>query len=688
MKKKSLNAMLSFVLLLGVLISPHSAAALPTELNKDLKLNPNIQVNPDVITKVIISGSNGAKRWVSETGGAIHTSPAIGSDGTVYVGSNDGKLYAIDIKGKKKWEFAIGSPTTVGCVCSSPAIGADGTIYVGSNDKNVLAINPDGTKKWEFETGGAVTSSPAIGADGTIFIGAKDNKLYAINPRDGTQKWAFVTGGHVDSSPKIDAEGNIYFGSTDGKLYAIKPNGMKKWEFTTNDLFNLAPSPIYSSPAVGADGTVYVQNYNGTLYAINPDGKQKWWFKVGYQGASSPEVGADGTVYIGSVESKLYAINPDGRKKWEFAMGGQVIGSSPAIGSDGTVYIGSWDNKLYAIKQDKTKGTQKWEFATGGPITSSPAIGPDGAVYIGSHDKNIYAIGGVSVSGVSLNKTELTLAAGQSMTLQATVKPENATFQDIVWSSEDNRIAIVDNSGKVTGIAPGQTTITATAEDGGYYEQCVVSISGTNNAPSPVNSPAPGNAPALGNAPAPGDALVSNISLSDIEGNWAKDKIVQAVNKGIVNGYPDGTFKPDRTVNRAEFAVLLMNALKPSGKSTALTFEDKDTIGSWAVEQIAHCVDLGIINGYPDGTFQPNKTINHAEMITMVVRAANLSIAGDKESEYLDKADIPDYAKSNVAAAERQGILGYITDNKFKPEELSTRAESVTVIMNMLKAIR
>ena len=64
---------------------------------------------------------------------------------------------------------------------SSPAIGSDGTIYVGSHDKKLYAINgKSGVKLWDFETGGSVGSSPAIGSDGTIYVGSVDKKLYAI----------------------------------------------------------------------------------------------------------------------------------------------------------------------------------------------------------------------------------------------------------------------------------------------------------------------------------------------------------------------------------------------------------------------------------------------------------------------------------------------------------------------------
>ena len=155
------------------------------------------------------------KKWAFKTGDGVDSSPAIGTDGTIYVGSWDKNLYAINPDGSKKWTFK-----TRGTLVSSPAIGSDGTIYFGSWDKNLYAINPDGSKKWAFKTGNWVTSPPAIGSDGTIYVGSKDKNLYAISP-DGLKKWAFKTGDRVVSSPAIGNDGTIYVGSRDKNLYAI-----------------------------------------------------------------------------------------------------------------------------------------------------------------------------------------------------------------------------------------------------------------------------------------------------------------------------------------------------------------------------------------------------------------------------------------------------------------------------------
>ena len=315
-------------------------------------------------------------KWTFSCGAAIVSSPAIGSDGTIYVGSSDGKLYAINSDGSRKWEF-----NTRKQVVSSPAIGADGTIYVGSKDNKLYAIRSNGNIKWTYATGGWIESSPAIGADGTIYVGSHDRNLHAINP-NGSRKWVFSTGGVVYSSPAIGADGTIYVGSKDNKLYAIRPNGSMKWTYATGGW-------IESSPAIGADGTVYIGSSDCKLYAINIDGYKKWDFTTSGWVESSPAIGADGTIYVGSHDYRLYAIYPNGRKKWEFLTGEWVL-SSPAIGADGIIYVGSSDGKLYSIYPD---GNKNWEFFIGKWILSSPAIGADGTIYVGSNDGKFYAIG-------------------------------------------------------------------------------------------------------------------------------------------------------------------------------------------------------------------------------------------------------------------------------------------------------
>jgi uncharacterized repeat protein (TIGR02543 family) len=322
------------------------------------------------------SNNNGTLKWRYQTGEWIWSSPAIASDGTIYIGSNDDYLYAINPDGTLKWRYQKGYSV------SSPAISSDETIYVGSYDGYLYAINPNGTLKWRYKTGLQVFASPAIASDGTIYVGSLDYYLYAINP-DGTLKWRYQTGYRIFSSPAIASDGTVYVGSEDGYLYAINPDGTLKWSYETG-------SGIDSSPAIASDGTIYIGSLDYYLYAINPDGTLKWRYQTGEVVMfSSPAIGSDGTVYVGSWDYYLYAINPDGTLKWKYPTG-SPIDSSPAIASDGTIYIGSYDYYLYAINPD---GTLKWRYQTGYNVESSPAIGSDGTVYVGSWDGYLYAIG-------------------------------------------------------------------------------------------------------------------------------------------------------------------------------------------------------------------------------------------------------------------------------------------------------
>ena len=314
-------------------------------------------------------------RYPTSSCAAVESSPAIAADGTIYLGSFDGYLYAIRPDGSLKWRYKTGDR-----VYSSPAIAADGTIHVGSHDNYLYAIHPDGSLRWRYETSGG-ESSPAIGEDGTIYFGSDDDHLYALYP-DGSLRWRYETGDQVRSSPDIGGDGTAYVGSSDGRLYAINPDGSLRWRYETED-------EVESSPAIGADGTVYVGSDDGYLYAIQPDGSLRWRYETESWVGSSPAIGGDGTVYVGSSDSYLYAIQPDGALRWRYATEGHIGKSSPATGGDGTVYVGSSDGYVYAIQSD---GSLRWRYKTGGRVYSSPAIGADGAIYVGSDDAFLYAI--------------------------------------------------------------------------------------------------------------------------------------------------------------------------------------------------------------------------------------------------------------------------------------------------------
>ncbi|MFZ0890102.1 MAG: PQQ-binding-like beta-propeller repeat protein [Candidatus Binataceae bacterium] len=360
--------------------------------------------------------------------------------------------------GAERWKFA----TTGGDFNSSPAVGADGTIYVGSGwpDDSLYAISPGGNLKWKFATGGFVESSPAVNIDGTIYVGSNDGNLYAINP-DGNQKWKFIG---VGVSPAVGTDGTIYVGGSDDSLFAINPDGSLKWKFVTGDIVN-------SSPAVGADGTIYVSSEEDNVYAINPDGSQKWKFAMGEDveaSPSSPAVGADGTIYVGSFEGNLYALNSNVTTtcgtppntytcptlKWKFAAGYLGVQSSPAVGADGTIYVGSMDGNLHAVGPTATLSPPSLSFGTRLVGITSAAQ----KVTLANRQVVTLGISGISTSGdfrVSATTCGASLDPGASCTISVTFTPSTTetrtgtlTVNDSAWNHR--QIASLSGVGEVT----------------------------------------------------------------------------------------------------------------------------------------------------------------------------------------------------------------------------------------------
>ena len=322
--------------------------------------------------KFKVLASPGDVRWYLKTNGDVDSSPAIGNDGTIYIGSDDGYLYAISPHGNVKWRFK-----TNGDVNSSPAIGRNGTIFFGSDDGYLYAVK-NGKLVWKFKADSGIDSSPAIGSDGTIYFGTLGGYLYAV--KDGALMWRIPLGDSVYSSPAVGRNGTIYVGSLDGAFYAISKRGLIKWIVKMN-------SPIYSSPSVGYDGTLYIGSDSGELYAIKEDGSIKWRIKLENAIYSSAVIDRYGNVYIGSWKGYLYKISEDGKIVWKVKIGKSIF-SSPVLGNDGTIYVGSWDGYLASVNPN---GKIKWKMRLGSSFSSSPSINKKN-LYIGSNEGKIYSV--------------------------------------------------------------------------------------------------------------------------------------------------------------------------------------------------------------------------------------------------------------------------------------------------------
>lgn len=208
--------------------------------------------------------------WAHEAAGNAFafSAPAVAPDGTILVGGTDQRLYAIHPDGTTRWTFLAS-----GLVHSSPAVGTDGTIYfgaIGAGDGRLHAVNPDGTERWSVRLGSRlISSSPSIGPDGTIYVIA--HGVNAIDPT-GVIRWSYGCGTN-STSAVLGADGTIYFagcapgaqGTGRDALSALDPQGRLRWEYRTG-------GRTRGAPAIASDGTIliasYSDDYEATLHAI------------------------------------------------------------------------------------------------------------------------------------------------------------------------------------------------------------------------------------------------------------------------------------------------------------------------------------------------------------------------------------------------------------------------------------
>lgn len=178
--------------------------------------------------------------------------------------------------------------------------------------------------------------------------------------------------------------------------------------------------------------------------------------------------------------------------------------------------------------------------------------------------------------------------------------------------------------------------------------------------------------------------------FSDIAGHWAESIILDAVERGFINGYGDGTFRPQNHITRAEFTAILVRAL---GLPTILhgttdqPFVDHEDIPHWARPYVYAATEAKLVNGYEDDTFRADERITRSEMAALLVRALDGGAGADgpEKPSYADAEDIPAWAAEEVAAATQAGLMQGTGHNRFAPNVYTVRAEAAAAIINLLE---
>jgi outer membrane protein assembly factor BamB len=327
-----------------------------------------------------IEAQNSQLKWKFLTQGFIRSQPAI-SDGSVYISSDDGFVYAINAQtGKQVWRTDIGNqmppdereklgtnaPTDYDYLQSSPVV-KDGQVYVGSLDGKVYALSADkGGLQWSYQTGDKVRATPFV-EDQVVYIGSWDKYFYALNARTGELIWKTPLGGQVQSTAAA-ADGLVFCASRKASLVGLDQNtGEIKWEYDygNNNWVESSPRLVNGILYIGSSANKFVlgiEPETGALSTLYISNAFHW-------GIPTIE---DDVLYIGGTAAGdlagdvggLYAIQLNQGKfarqfgdVWlEFdeetleASGIWSGVASSAVISNEVIYFGGLDGKLYAVK--------------------------------------------------------------------------------------------------------------------------------------------------------------------------------------------------------------------------------------------------------------------------------------------------------------------------------------------------
>ena len=173
----------------------------------------------------------------------------------------------------------------------------------------------------------------------------------------------------------------------------------------------------------------------------------------------------------------------------------------------------------------------------------------------------------------------------------------------------------------------------------------------------------------------------NNVVFSDIENHWAKAEIEDFASNGYVGGYDDNTFRPNNDITRAEF-VTIVNKYFGFTKAEGENFTDVNE-DAWYYKDVCIGVREGYINGYQDGTFRPNEPITREEAASIVRTITGLVENGS--SKFTDDNEIGSWAKKSVYALADNKIMSGYEDNTFRPKNKITRAEAVATLSRVQK---
>jgi eukaryotic-like serine/threonine-protein kinase len=355
-----------------------------------------------------VEASTGSLVWKFATKGPVDSSPAV-YGGALFISSLDGNVYSLDAgSGRERWHFKTEGerrftapgihgiiprtelmPDPYDVFLSSPALW-NGTVYIGSGDHHVYALDAEtGVLRWTFTTGNVVHASPAV-AGNIVYIGSWDRFMYALDAKTGEVRWKFLTGDDrtmynqvgISSSAAV-ANGIVYFGCRDSFLYAVDAaTGQLRWKHDEHG------SWVVGAPAIADRSVLFTTSDERKFFALDADtGREQFSAGYGAFAFSSPSV-AGHVAYFGTFDGRLYGIDTQsGKVVATFstdASGRNLAGHLDAKGTLDlrTIYdSGTLNGAIVGLSRLYDLGA----------VAGSAAIS-GGVLYIGSGEGTLYAL--------------------------------------------------------------------------------------------------------------------------------------------------------------------------------------------------------------------------------------------------------------------------------------------------------
>jgi outer membrane protein assembly factor BamB len=323
-------------------------------------------------------------RWTSRIGAPIEAQVVVSPDErTLYVAALDGSLTALDAdSGAKGWTIPLGDRAY-----STPCVAPNGTIYVGSDAKRFYAVSPKGTLAWKLETNGEADTGAVLTGERVVF--AAGPSVFSVRS-GGDVAWRFDAKKKVFTAPAVGAGGAIVFGSQDHHVYALSPAGALSWSVDLG-------ADVDGGPAIGDDDSITVGTDAGEVVRLSSAGDVLWRAQVGgyVRGTLSLARNGDALAGVYGPTPRVVRVGGDGRLSGSFAVqgtGGRELGvqGGPLEDADGALFFGAQDDVVHALGPD---GAWQWSFTTGGDVDAPLTLLSNGALVAPSDDGNVYLFG-------------------------------------------------------------------------------------------------------------------------------------------------------------------------------------------------------------------------------------------------------------------------------------------------------